>query len=367
MGVVKQKSEEGTNSCPLVQKQLHLFSIPSGRGNTLLDHDLTPRFLHDKTQKKVLVGSAEHQSERIIRLSNSEQYEILPAIMTMNDKAGPTPSRKQYAIYPGTRESLIEDCLIDFAQNGEFSIEKGEPGYRLVERAVGVCFTLHQLRQSLKSLGKEYKTEELKEGLEVLLMANYKYTNESERERLCGYIVSELDSIPNPHPTDKIRSDRIVFVLFDARASARILKGHYRSYDAKCAMSMRSPIARYLYKQFTHHWQQANTKGQNGSVRSVGQNETILSSGCSLSSNATKKKTNMLKALKELSDKGLIEPIDTRVDVVPLKDGRRIVDVRFMVKPTNKFVTQQIEGYKRVKQSMQIGQSLSQKDSLVIR
>lgn len=356
-----------SDSCTVAHKQLHLFSIPNGRGNTLLDYDLIPRFLHDKGQKKVLAGSPKHQAERVIRFSDSEQYEILPAIIASQDKresAEGLISKKQYAIYPGTREALIEDCLIHFAQNGEFSLEKGLPGYRMQDAGIGVCFTLHQLRESLKSMGKEYRTDELREGLEVLLLAKYRYTNETDRDRLCGYIVSELDSIPNPHPNDKIRSDRIVFVLFDSRASARIMKGHYRSYDAKCAMSMKSPIARYLYKQFTHQWQQANTKGQTGSIRSVDQNETILASGCSLSSNPTKKKNNMLKALKELSDKGIIEAIDHAVDVVPVKAGRRIIDMRFMVRPTPQFVSQQIEGYKRLKESRHLGAVIAEREHL---
>jgi hypothetical protein len=356
-----------SEDCPAVQKQLHLFSIPNGRGNTLLDYDLIPRFLHDKGQKKVLAGSPQHQGERVIRFSNAEQYEILPALISSSKKdssTGEPAQKKQYAVYPGTRESLIEDCLIDFAQNGEFSLEKGVPGYRVQDGNIGVCFTLHQLRESLKSLGKEYRTEELREGLEVLLLAKYRYTNKTDRDRLCGYIVSELDSIPNPHPNDRIRSDRIVFVLFDGRASARILKGHYRSYDAKCAMSMKSPIARYLYKQFTHLWQQANTKGETGCLRSVDQNETILASGCSLSSNATKKKNNMLKALKELSDKGIIEPLDPQVDSIALKEGRKITDVRFMVKPTPQFVTQQIDGYKRMQKSLHLGAIITEKETV---
>lgn len=341
----------------VVQRQLHFFSIPNGRGNTLLDYDLIPKFFHDRATKKIPLHEQDPNDARVIKISESEQYEIVPAIINIGkkDDQGNDVTIK-YAVYPGTRESLIEDCLIHFAQNGEFSLEKGEPGYRTDGRYVGVCFTLYQLRQELKKRGKEYKVEELKEGLDVLSMAKYKYTNDNERESVRGYIVAEIDSIPNPNPNDKIRSDRVVHITFDTRASKRILEGHYRSYDAICALTMRSPIARYLYKQFTHFWQQANNKGETGSYRSVDQNETILASGCPLLSNPTKRKTNMLKALEELHHAGVIQEIDEDVDVSPIKEGRKIVDVRFMVRPTNKFIKQQIEGFKTLQQTRKLGQ-----------
>ncbi len=347
--------------CQLTQQQLHFFSIPSGRGNTLLDYDLTPRFLHDRAQKRVPIDPALSQQPRLIQMSEHERYEIVPAVMNIPDPEGKKNDhgeviKRPFAIYPGTRESLIEDCLIYFARNGEFSVEKGEPGYRYDSGALGVCFTLHQLRMALKEQGKEYRLDELREGLDVLSMAKYRYTNDADRDRLRGYIVAELDSLPNPNPNDRIRSDRIVYVLFDSRASKRILGGHYRTYDDKCALSMKSPIARYLYKQFTHHWQHANNKNEAGSVRSVDQNETILASGCPLLSNPTKRRTNMLKALDELASSGIIQTVDKKADVVPVKSGRKIIDVQFMVRPTNSFITQQIEGYKRLQYSRKVGE-----------
>lgn len=340
-------------ACPIAQKQLHLFSMLSGLGNTLLDYDLTPRYLHDKAQKCMTIQQHESMGPRIIRIDESQCYEIIPATLRRFDKE---PEKGLlYAVYPGTRESLIEECLIDFAKNGEFSLEKGEPGYRVEGGAIAVYFTLYQLRSALKLRGKEYKSEELREGLEVLNLAKFRYTNDNDRDKLRGYIVAELDSVPNHSPSDKIRSDRIMHVVFDHQASMRILQGHYRSYDAKCSMSMRSPVARFLYKQFTHCWQQANNKGQTGSFQTISQNDSILASGCPLSSNPTKRKTLFTLALKELSDAGIIQPVNEDMDLVPIKSARKIIDVEAIIRPTNKFITQQIEGYRRLQQSRAIG------------
>jgi hypothetical protein len=351
----------------VAQKQLSFFSFPNGRGRTLLNYDLIPRYLHDRAQKKVLLSEHANRPPRVIQMSESERYEIRPAILSCpvkgvtNDDG--TPKEEQYAIYPGTRESLIEECLILFAQNGEFSIEKGEPGYRFDKNSngIGVCFTLYQLRIELKRKGKEYRLDELREGIEVLALAKYRYLDDQDTNRIRGYIVSELDSIPNPDPNDKIRSDRIMYALFDPRASRRILGGHYRSYDAQCALSMKSPIARYLYKQFTHNWQQANKKRQTGSYRIVEQNESILASGCPLLSNPTKRKDNIITALNELSQAGIIEKLNEERDIVPVKSGRKVVDVHFMVHPTNMFIKQQIEGFKHLQESLAFGRDIDEK------
>lgn len=353
-----EQSESDRIACRLTQEQLNLFSIPSGKGNTLLDYDLHPRFIHDRAQKKILLSK--DPEPRIISINKNEHYEIIPATMKIANEEGVV---QNYAVYPGTRESLIEDCLVYFARNGEFNVSKGEPGYVYENGRMGVFFTLYQLRLALKDLGKEYKLSELKEGLEILALAKYKYTNLNDREYLRGYIVQELDSVPNTSPNDKIRSDRIVFVAFDSRASKRILSGHYRSYDDCCAMSMRSPVARYLYKQFSSFWQNANMSNENGSVRSVNMNETLLSSGCPLISNITKRKENILKALEELARANIITPLDKSADISLIKRGRKVVDCTFMVRPTSRFISQQIEGFKRLQKSKSIGVALSEKNS----
>lgn len=345
--------------CPIAQRQLHLFSMDAGLGNTLLDYDLTPRYLHDKAQKCIPIHQHEDMGPRTINLDDGQRYEIIPATIRKADEK--SEKGKLFAVYPGTRESLIEECLIDFAKNGEFSTEKGEPGYRVEGGVIAVYFTLYQLRNTLKQRGKEYRSDELREGLEVLNLAKYRYTNEQDRDKLKGYIVAELDSVPNHNPTDKLRSDRIMFVVFEHQASLRILQGRYRSYDAKCSMSMRSPVARFLYKQFTHCWQQANNKGETGSYQTISQNDSILASGCPLSSNATKRRTLLLQALNELADAGIIQRIDESLDVAPIKSARKIVDLEVAVRPTSKFITQQIEGYRRLQQSQAIGQAYQEK------
>ena len=343
----------------LIQQQLHFFSMPTSRqtgakGNTILDYDLVPRFIHDKNAKSVRLS--DEPEPKIIQLAEKERYAIYPAII--KKKVGVNKGRT-CAISPGTRESLIEDCLILFAQNGEFSLNSSRPGYRLDGGSMGVCFTLSQLRSALRERNKEYRLDELREGLEVLQSAYYTYANsdKGDLDIRMSYIVSEMKSLNTG--VNEESNDRIVYVAFNPRATEGVKKGKYRSFDSACALTMKSPIARYLFKEFTHTWQNANNKGEPGHVRAIDQNGTILAAGCLLSSNVTKRKNLLLKALRELADFGVIQPIDEKLDLTPVKNGKRIVDLQFMVRPTNRFIGQQINGFKRLQHSLKIGDSLS--------
>lgn len=343
----------------LIQQQLHFFSMPTSRhlgvkGNTILDYDLVPRFIHDKNAKSVRLS--EEPEPKVIHLGESECYAVFPAII--KKRVGPNKGRT-CAIYPGTRESLIEDCLILFAQNGEFSIEKGQPGYRLDGGAMGVCFTLSQLRTALRERNKEYRLDELREGLEVLHSAYYTFGDgeKGDLDSHMSYIVSEMKSLHSGLHDD--RDDRIVYVAFNPRATEGVKKGKYRSFDSICALSMKSPVARYLFKEFTHTWQNANNKGEPGSVRAIDQNGTILAAGCLLSKNVTKRKNLIIKALHELASFDVIQSINEKEDVVLIKNGKRIVDLQVMVRPSNRFIGQQINGFKRLQHSLKIGESLT--------
>jgi hypothetical protein len=337
----------------LYRRQLSLFSSPEVLGNTFADQNSISRFVHDKRSKRVSSSNLKDFPKIIGPKGGFNRIKGAPIQVTSQDG-----TVEIFHVYPGTRESLIEECLIHFATNGEFSIEKGEPGYRLTNGRVGVCFTLYQLRKSLGLRNKEYRLDELKEGLSVLKDANYSYFPDEDTDRaehFGEYIIAKMTKIRNDYPNDAVRSDYVYFVEFTSEVSDKILSGEYRAYDAICSLSMKSPLARYLYKQFTHGWQQANNRGQTGSYLELMQNEVIQASGVPLSTNVTKRRTVLLNALNELVSSGIIQKFSEQDDILPVKNGRKIVDVMFVVRPTNKLIKQQINGFKRLKESRSIG------------
>ena len=84
---------------------------------------------------------------------------------------------------------------------------------------MGVCFTLSQLRSALRERNKEYRLDELREGLEVLQSAYYTYANsdKGDLDIRMSYIVSEMKSLNTG--VNEESNDRIVYVAFNPRAT----------------------------------------------------------------------------------------------------------------------------------------------------
>jgi hypothetical protein len=345
--------------------QMHLFSLSGCVGNTLIDYDLIPKFLHDRAQKRIPVDQA--TGDRRICVHKNENYYISPALI--KDRYGDLMT-----IYPGTRESLVEECLLGFTKNGEFSLENGRPGYRLIRGAINVYFTLYQLLVALKARGKEYNTAELDEALAVLHKSTYRFQNHQEgvsdngakRRREMNdnrHYINSYTTIDNEAPNDTLRADKIVRVTLSEEATERILEGGYRSYDVKRSLEMKSPIARHLYKKLTQNWLNANDKGESGSFLELMQNESILGSGYPLSSNVTKRRAAFTRALNELSTVGILEGINVSADLRQIKQGRKIIDLACVIRPTKQFIKQQITGHSRYKKSVALGASVKNAQS----
>lgn len=343
----------------LKQKQLALFSIESCIGNTLLDYDQLPRFLHGRNNKVLTAAQHAELPYRQVALSDGEVFQIKPAEIEEPTAEGEAINRKY--IYPGTRESIVEEAIIDFAKKGEFSWDVGSAGYVYDgSGALKVLFTMYSLRKHLTERGKEYKFTELREALSVLLGARYKrfFVGEikvgnsifrSARKEF--HYLSAIGTLSTGDQMDSpVKAADVIEVTLSNEATQKIIAGDYRTYDSRLSLSMDSPVARYIYKKLSQKWLNVNTKGEAGMHYEIRQNETISDAGYPLSSQATKRNSTMLSAIDELTRKGVIEPLKS-VHVVEQKRGRKIVEVKMLVFPTQDFVDQQISASIRKKKN----------------
>lgn len=332
------------------QKQLALFSIDSCLGNSLLDYDQLPRFLHGRSNKVLTSTQHAERPYRQITLCDGEIFQIKPAEIERPSSNENVIDRKY--IYPGTRESIVEEAIIDFAKNGEFKWDEGIPGHQYDgSGALKVLFTMYSLRKHLKEGGKEYKFSELREALSVLLGARYKrfvtgdiavgnkMFRSAQKEYQYLGAVGALSM--EEHMDSPIKASDVIEVTLSNEAAQKIISGDYRTYDAHLSLSMDSPVARFLYKTLSQKWLNVNTKGEAGMHYEIRQNETIREAGYPYSEQATKRKNVMKTALDELTRKNVLQPLKD-VHVVEKKKGRKVVEVHMLVYPTQDFVDQQI-------------------------
>lgn len=349
-----------TKKLAIKQKQLALFSIESCLGNSLLDYDQLPRFLHGRSNKVLTPVQHADRPYRQITLSDGEVFQIKPAEVDQSVSGEDIISRKY--IYPGTRESIVEEAIIDFAKNGEFSWDVGTPGYQYDgSSALKVLFTMYSLRKHLKERGKEYKFSELREALSVLLGARYKrfitgdiaVGNSIFRSAQKEYnYLSAVGALSTEEQFDTpVKAADVIEVTLSNEVTQKIIAGDYRTYNSTLSLSMDSTIARYIYKTLSQKWLNVNTKGESGMHYEIRQNETLMDAGYPFSDQATKRKDAMLHAIDELCRKGILQPLKD-IHVVEQKRGRKIVEVKMLVFPTQDFVDQQISASIRKKKNL---------------
>ncbi|MFT7052887.1 MAG: hypothetical protein ACJAU1_000437 [Psychromonas sp.] len=327
------------------KKQLALFTDPNVDGNTLMGYDIRPRFLHTRSSKVFLLSEYADRGDRLFQMEDGTVYAISPAVIDRK--------KSKVAIFPGTRESLVEETIMGFASRGEFDHESGKPGYTYDSSGLRVFFTLYQLWKRMQDRAKTYSHAELNESLRVLKGAGH-YTGtmqdfgDGKMRKADGYgsYISDLIFVDNNSPVDSIKSDKFICVYLNREATKLILEGKYKLYDEVLSMELRSPIARYLYKyliQKLRYHPQNKTDSVNKLLK---QNQCILESGYQIQDNATKRKVAFLSALNELVENNIICAIDESL-VHVVKHHRTIVEVEYTVVPTPYFFTYLEQVYER--------------------
>lgn len=345
------------------EAQLTLFSAKDNSGNSLVDYDQLPRFLHAMSKKFFTPEEHAVNPYKEIVVGEKQVFQIRPAELDGED--GSFQGRKY--VYPSTREALVEEVIIDFARNGVFSWERGEPGYLHSETgAIKVIFTMYQLRKRLEAMKKSYRVSELTEALRVLRRATYrrfssvnvevgkKWFNRVDKE--FSYI-AELGFLERVDENTPIKSEAVVEVTLSEQASQKIITGDYRSYNCSMSLSFKSPMSRYIYKMISQKWRNATMKSGNGNSFTLPMNMTLNDAGHACPANITKRRAIVEKALEELHKSGVIQEIpNSHVHIK--KRGAKIVDIVFLVMPQEGFVKQQILANVRYKEVNKIKSQL---------
>lgn len=324
------------------QYQLDLFSLVDGPGEQLVDGkrvvspysnsigsiDFIPRF---KRGTDSVVARDEYTHKNTI-IENHYTFgrnrlvcQIKPAIITRKVNG----EDKEFYAWPGDREDLIEKVLFLIASN------KGLEPIRLpggVER-FGVYFTLYEIREQLKRIGKTRPYDMIRESLIVL--------------RDSQTIISRTNGQSEKSITHKIFSDAALevtgtgrgrdrcFITFSDFVIEEIQKLNFRQYPFLAVHSHKTTLARFLHHYLTNSW----TNAFPGSTKTIFVNELFSAFGKSqLSMNI--KRRDLREALQILVKSGwfLNIPYSKKVNV-----GEGKVDYSYDLIATDVFVSEAIK------------------------
>ncbi len=108
-------------------------------------------------------------------------------------------------------------------------------------------------------------------------------------------------------------------------------------------MQIRSPLARYIYKRMSHYWTQASPD----SPYTPSLISFLTQSPRELSPRMPENVRAMKLALEALIKQEVISDYDAN----QIKDGRRVIDVRYVIRPHENFVKQVMASNKRKQQT----------------
>lgn len=310
--------------------QMSLFEIIeplSKRGeysNTIEVYDALPKYVWDQTRELEDLSQAVITRRSTIR-GTEYIVKIKPAII---EKDG-----KTVLIYAGQREEIVEDALRKIAVNGD--------GY-LIEGKAGVMFTLYQLQNELKSTGHTLSLDEIKESLNVCRGATLECHSANGDSFISSSFFPMLGLTTRGQYLKK-GSDAKCYVQFNPFVTESILNLSFRQYNYRVSMNFRSPLARFFFKRMSHYWTQAAVDAPYtpSLVSFLKQSPREFSDVMSVN----------IRAMKNALDALIKQEIISDYDAEQIKDGRKIADVRYTIRPTESFVSQVKAANKRAKQT----------------
>lgn len=298
--------------------QLRLFEIieaPSKKeqySNTIELYDALPKYNWSAKREHEDLSNAVFTRQCTIR---NQQFtvKVKPAIIEKENG-------RTVLIYPGQREELLEDALRKLAVGG-----KGH----IIEGKAGVLFTLYELQKELERMGHGFNLTEIKEAIQVCRGATLECISE-DGDAFISASFFPMVGLTTRGEFMKKGGNAKCYVQFNPLVTESIMNLTFRQYNYKLGMDIRSPLARYIYKRMAHYWTQAhpNSPYTPSLVSFLSQSPRELSPRMPENVRAMKNALDALCAQEVISD----------YDAKQVKEGRKVIDVRYVIRPHENFV-----------------------------
>jgi Initiator Replication protein len=310
------------------QLNLDLFGLDplfdKNYSNTLEIYDLAGKFLYDKQNKYLSSATAEEtEFTRIVAYKNNVLKVSVTAANIERTKDGKT---QRTFVFPGGREEVIEDVLRKLSTERRAEAYVAKTGNHEGATFVGITFTLYEVFEELKRVGKSYSYSEIREALSIMNRSILSIKSVDDTMDLSAPF------FPIVAIADKAnKGETKSFVCFHPMVTETIHTLKFRRFNYAKALEFNRHYTRLVYKRLSHRWIQA----------SPGKPYTILLS-------------TLISALKDpypnlFQDKALFEKVmeDLKAaDVLsgykmtPKKDRKKIIDWTFDLFASEAFAKQ---------------------------
>ena len=310
------------------QLKLDLFGLDplldKNYSNTLEIYDLAGKFLYDKQNK--FLSSATADETVFTRLTNYKNLSLKVSVTAANIERTKKGETQRVFVFPGAREEIIEDVLRKLATERRAEAYEAQTGNEAGTKFVGITFTLYEVYEELKRVGKSYSYAEIKEALHIMNSSMLSIKSEDDSINLSAPFFPIM-AIAERKNTKDTKS----FVCFHPMITDVVMSLNFRRYNYTKALEFKRHYTRLTYKRLCHRWVQAT----------VGQPYTILLSTLVNAMKDPYPNTYQDKALfKDVMEDLVNDEILERYEMLPKKEGKKIIDWRFELYPSNTFAKQ---------------------------
>lgn len=307
--------------------QIELFAIADDARftNTVDLWDIAPRFVFYTDKDARAAGKYLSSVEReFLHGGNAYRLILKPARIRRDGK--------EIEEYPGEREQLVEEVIRKLAV---------EPGrLHLRERdQVAMSFSLYEIREELARRNHSFRTAEIKEALQILRHAEIEISRVDVSANGQDDVTSIVATSTFPQITFKEKGKDLSesFIQFNWFVAQALKHLRFRLMNYEVVMTLRDPIARWLYKRLHH----TAVYGQGGvEIQEITAVE--IHRDCGLADRARFR--DVLRRIGQSVDllkaEGIIASYEG-VDVLERSNGRpRKIDIRYTMRVSQAFLEQ---------------------------
>lgn len=233
------------------------------------------------------------------------------------------------AYFPSVTEELVEEALkkiLTMQNMGMHDVEKSETWVR---------FTLRMIQRELKARNKSRSIAQIKHAIDVMSSCVLTVlVNDKEVWR--GAILQDLVTVDRSDYLADIEAHHVARLpLFITNA---INKLEYRQFNYDRLMGCKEQLSRWIYKRLINRYKQASVRDGYHFMYS-----DLLHSGLLQQASDDKNRSKVRSALNELEKCHVV--LSWREEVV--KDGKKIVDAKYVVTAHPDFTREQKASNKR--------------------
>jgi len=310
--------------------QLDLFSqfVSNDKGevsNSIEIWENIPKYFFTPAQiakLRTATGHADPYEWEYMEEGNNFTVRIYPAPIKQEDG-------KFLAFFPGITEELVEEVLkkILATQNqGLHDVDKEE---------TWVKFTLSMIRKELKQMARERNLAEIKQSIEIMNLSTIMVFR-NNKEIWSGNILQDLIIVQrDEYLTDPEAQHIARLPVFISKA---INKLKYRQFNYQRLMNCNEQLTRLIYKKLINRYTHASLINDYHFMYSDLKKSGLLQQGREVAN-----RQKVISALKELMQKEVIISYETE----ERKTGKKVVEVKYTVHPSAKFISEQKAANKR--------------------